>query len=106
VKSAPEGRAPGANDPQIEALRSKLPPASRAILDEALAVARAAGLVPVVPGDVPRGKSICQCSHRGDGSAAEHAGLLGHGHCTAAGCGCEKFSWRRFIWDREEVADG
>ena len=70
-------------------------------LDEMMALARADGHEPVVPGDVPGGKSVCLCKHLGDGSKSEHAGLIGHGYCTVPGCRCPKFSWRRFIWDKE-----
>lgn len=69
--------------------------------DEMMALARADGHEPVVPGDVPGGKSVCLCKHLGDGSKSEHAGLIGHGYCTVPGCLCPKFSWRRFIWDKE-----
>jgi len=68
-------------------------------LEQALAAAQTKGLTPVVPGDVPGGKSVCLCGHRGDGSAAKHAGLIGHGPCTVPGCTCPKFSWGRFIWE-------
>jgi hypothetical protein len=54
------------------------------------------------PGDVPGGKSICRCRHRGDGSASQHDGVIGHGACLVPGCGCEKFSWARFINEAKE----
>jgi hypothetical protein len=69
--------------------------------DEMLALARADGHEPVVPGDVPGGKSVCLCDHLGDGSKSEHAGLIGHGYCAVPGCHCPKFSWRRFIWEKK-----
>jgi hypothetical protein len=53
--------------------------------------------VPLFPGDVPGGKSLCRCAHRGDGSASAHAGPIGHGYCTVPTCTCPKFSWDRFI---------
>ena len=65
--------------------------------EEAMAAAAAKGLTPAFPGDVPGGKAVCICDHRGDGSASEHAGLLGHGSCKL--CHCLKFTWRRFIWE-------
>jgi hypothetical protein len=55
-------------------------------------------------------KSICTCSHTGDGANSEHAGLIarGHGMCMVAGCKCPKFSWARstpeFVAFMEEVS--
>ena len=54
------------------------------------------------PGDVPGGKSICLCAHRGDGSVSEHDGVIRHGACLVPECGCEKFSWASFINEGKE----
>jgi hypothetical protein len=42
-----------------------------------------------------RPKSVCSCSHTGDGPKSEHADGIqrGHGACTVAGCLCQQFSW-------------
>ena len=85
----------------LEDARRRARTTRRLTLDEAMAIALADGHEPVVPGDVPGGKSVCRCKHLGDGSKSEHAGLIGHGYCTVSGCRCQKFSWRRFIWDKE-----
>lgn len=90
-----------AREVSLEGARRRARTSRHLTLDEALALARADGHEPVLPGDVPGGKSVCLCKHRGDGSVSEHAGLIGHGSCTVRGCGCPKFSWRRFIWDKE-----
>ena len=45
-------------------------------------------------------KSICTCSHTGDGSGSDHHDLAvggdGHGACKHADCYCGQFSWRRW----------
>ena len=41
-------------------------------------------------------KSTCRCGHLGDGSDSQHGGIVGHGACTATGCGCDKFTWKDF----------
>ena len=47
-------------------------------------------------------KSICQCGHTGDGVKSDHEDWMGmpwsagHGECTAVGCTCRKFSWKKW----------
>ena len=45
-------------------------------------------------------KSVCTCSHTGDGTGSSHHDLVvagdGHGACKHADCGCTQFSWRRW----------
>jgi hypothetical protein len=45
-------------------------------------------------------KSLCTCGHTGDGAKSMHLdnpGANGHGPCRAAGCSCEKFTWKEFL---------
>jgi len=42
-------------------------------------------------------RSICTCSHTGDGTYSQHYGVIGHGPCAVPGCKCIKFTWQRFI---------
>jgi hypothetical protein len=94
TKATTEGAA-------LEDARRRARTTRQLTLEEMMALAHADGHEPVVPGDVPGGKSVCRCKHLGDGSKSEHAGLIGHGYCTVPGCRCQKFSWRRFIWEEE-----
>jgi len=45
-------------------------------------------------------KSVCTCSHTGDGTGSEHRDLIeagdGHGQCKHADCKCTQFSWKRW----------
>lgn len=47
-----------------------------------------------------RPKSICVCTHTGDGGAGQHGGFGGHGACLAtpmdgrSECECGKFTWK------------
>ena len=88
-------------DAALEDARRRTRTTRHLTIEEMLALAHADGHEPVVPGDVPGGKSVCRCKHLGDGSKSEHAGLIGHGYCTVPGCRCQKFSWRRFIYEKE-----
>lgn len=45
-------------------------------------------------------KSICRCSHSGDGGNSAHLGIVGHGACMF--CPCSKFSWKG--WTAEFMA--
>lgn len=38
-------------------------------------------------------KSVCACTHAGDGPGSSHAGPIGHGPCLVRGCRCTKFTW-------------
>lgn len=40
-------------------------------------------------------RSICQCTHSGDGPHSDHTIALteGHGACTFPGCKCQHFKW-------------
>lgn len=41
-------------------------------------------------------KSVCVCSHLGDGKNSQHRDGVqpGHGECTV--CACTKFTWKKF----------
>jgi len=46
-------------------------------------------------------KSVCTCSHTGDGTGSEHRDLIeagdGHGQCKHADCKCTQFSRKSSI---------
>jgi hypothetical protein len=49
-------------------------------------------------------KSICKCSHLGDGIQSDHEDLInnmGHGRCKV--CDCKMFIWSRFTPSFSEV---
>ena len=51
-------------------------------------------------------KSQCVCGHSGDGELSLHGPLMGHGPCLVLGCGCEKFTWKRWLPWFEEIMKG
>ena len=57
-----------------------------------------------------RFRSICTCSHTGDGAGSEHHDLAvagdGHGGCKHADCACSQFSWRRWTATYGEALHG
>ncbi len=47
-------------------------------------------------------RSVCRCTHNGDGSDSEHADIfplagMGHGACRVTGCTCAHFSWADWL---------
>lgn len=42
-------------------------------------------------------KSVCTCSHTGDGVNSDHKDTMqpGHGACKEATCSCMRFTWAR-----------
>ena len=62
---------------------------------------------------VKNGKSVCTCTHRGDGADSQHAGTVipgggevnnGHGECLVHDCPCMKFSWHHFVADEPTLS--
>lgn len=54
-------------------------------------------------------KSLCRCSHLGDGPGSEHEDTFEAGHGACRLCKCDKFTWARFVRrpdPREEADDG
>lgn len=41
----------------------------------------------------PLPKSICSCSHNGDGPLSAHEDNLEHGHGACRICDCQRFIW-------------
>lgn len=42
-------------------------------------------------------RSVCACTHDGDGPQSQHRGTSGHGACLVKGCKCTKFTWCGFL---------
>jgi hypothetical protein len=44
-------------------------------------------------------KSLCRCSHTGDGEGSQHGNEnfnFGSGRCLVNGCICERFTWAKW----------
>lgn len=52
-----------------------------------------------------RPRSICTCLHNGDGAKSEHGGMIGHGPCKVAGCGCTQFSWMKWLSEYQQAME-
>jgi len=49
-------------------------------------------------------KSICYCSHLGDGLYGDHEDRysVGHSRCKVSGCKCIQFTWKKWTPEYEE----